>query len=111
MQQPSSCHPGRWEAVSGPVANQILVTSNGREIGQVNSRAAAILGPLLQGRLIDLEFQQNQQAGGASGRALYIFAKVGVEGNAQVRAAAWLPPQDSRFATSALCELVPADCS
>lgn len=70
--------------MDGQNENQILVAAEGKEIGQVNSRAAAILAPLLQGQLIDVEIQQNQDPEGSSGRALYIYAKVGVDDNSQV---------------------------
>lgn len=62
----------------------MLVHAHGQVIGPVNRRASAILAPLLQGRLIDVEVQQNQEAGGQTGKALYIFAKLGKAGNQQV---------------------------
>lgn len=64
--------------------NQVLVRAKGVIIGQVNRRAAAILAPLLQADLIDVQIQQNQAADGQVGKALYIFAKLGVEGREQV---------------------------
>ena len=78
---------GSWEVKCDEDGNRVLVHAQGKVIGHVNRRAAAILGPLLQGGLIDVHIQQNQEAGGQTGKALYIFAKVGTAGNHQVSGA------------------------
>ena len=80
------CGPraGKWQLVKAPSSEQIWVEVDEVLIGQVNRRAAAILAPLLDGDLIYVEVQQNQEAEGRSSKALYIFAKLGVKGNKQV---------------------------
>ena len=80
------CQPraGKWRLVKAPSSEQIWVEVDDVLIGQVNRRAAAILAPLLDGDLIYVEVQQNQEAEGRSSKALYIFAKLGVRGNKQV---------------------------
>lgn len=75
---------GKWEICRGEIPAQLLVKSSGVTLGQVNRRAAAMLAPLLDGKLIEVEFQHNQDAEGRSGRALYVFAKLGIEGNQQI---------------------------
>ena len=75
---------GKWRLVKAPSSEQIWIEVDEVIIGQVNRRAAAILAPLLDGDLIYVEVQQNQEAEGRSSKALYIFAKLGVRGNKQV---------------------------
>lgn len=75
---------GSWRLVKGNQAGQVLVTTAGRIIGQVNRRAAAILAPLMDGELVEAEVRQSQEAGGRRNQVLYIYALLGVEGNNQV---------------------------
>lgn len=70
--------------MKGNQAGQVLVTTAGRIIGQVNRRAAAILAPLMDGELVEAEVRQSQEAGGRRNQVLYIYALLGVEGNNQV---------------------------
>lgn len=75
---------GCWSLAKGTHAGQVLVTTAGKAIGQVNRRAAAILAPLLEGGLVGVEVRQNQEAGGRRNQVLYIYALLGVDGNEQV---------------------------